>query len=736
MKRQIVIWKFVKENFKKDIPVMLLYVLESSGSSPGRQGFFMAVNANKEMEGSIGGGIMEHKFVEMAKEKLQVASYKLQEGEIRKQIHDKAAGKNQSGMICSGEQTIFLYHISKKDIEPIDKLISSLEKNKNGTLHLANEGILFDDEAPSKDFEFNLKTEEDWAYTEKTGYKNHLYIIGGGHCAFAFSKLMSTMDFYIHLFEDRLQLNTVQKNNYAHDKLIVKDYSELKELLNISQEKIKELENEKSKELKKMKVNTAKTIDEKINNKENENKNNNLPDGNLNQNLNLNLEIQDLKNLLRETQEQALEDHTQGANALTEMNRKFDNLMHNYEINVTAVSDKMDASEDQKQQTADTITDQNNIIKSLEKKLRSKSDIIRDLTEEVRVERTGNRTEKEQNQKLSELKIVMRDQLKEIRGEQTKFRESSAQLGTFFESEFRVLKNVLSEVIQKSLHQIARTHESNVQTVRSSIISNHENDVQKIESNYNDKIKSLSEEFSIKETLLRQEILSLSLSATTNTSANIDSSSQGHSPQRESKKEKESRRDQGQGGVPGQGSQGIIPGGGVGGSSGSDLEDKDTHGHGSLNTSILSNDESTRAYESVMIGLLNALEHNNILSNTEIIELQLLASENKQPCFIAVNTANGLLGDKLNKLLNKMKKYKNDNNNLKNELDFEISESQKDKERDHDFSVKERRNSAGLVPVDFSEINSVSTSSRAFSSAVGELAQSRHEQNLLLGNLI
>ena len=231
MNRQILIWKFINESFEKNIPVMLLYVLESSGSSPGRQGFFMAVNANKEMEGSIGGGIMEHKFVEMAKEKLQVASYKLQEGEIRKQIHDKAAGKNQSGMICSGEQTIFLYNISKKDIEPIDKLISSLEKNKNGTLHLANEGILFDDEAPSKDFEFNLKTEEDWAYTEKTGYKNHLYIIGGGHCAFAFSKLMSTMDFYIHLFEDRLQLNTVQKNNYAHDKLIVKDYSELKELI-------------------------------------------------------------------------------------------------------------------------------------------------------------------------------------------------------------------------------------------------------------------------------------------------------------------------------------------------------------------------------------------------------------------------------------------------------------------------------------------------------------------------
>jgi xanthine dehydrogenase accessory factor len=243
MNRQISIWKFVKESFEKNIPVMLLYVLESSGSSPGRQGFFMAVNANKEMEGSIGGGIMEHKFVEMAKEKLQEIRNKEHKitnekvtAEIRKQIHDKAVGKNQSGMICSGEQTIFLYQISEKDIDAVEKLIASLEQNKNGTLHLSANGILFENIAPSKDFDFNLNTDEDpiaigWSYSEKTGFNNHLYIVGGGHCALAFSKLMSTMDFDIHLFEDREQLNTVEKNNYANEKTIVKDYSELKELI-------------------------------------------------------------------------------------------------------------------------------------------------------------------------------------------------------------------------------------------------------------------------------------------------------------------------------------------------------------------------------------------------------------------------------------------------------------------------------------------------------------------------
>ena len=228
MNKQLLVWKFIKKSFEENIPVKLLYVLESAGSSPGRQGFFMAVNANKEMEGSIGGGIMEHKFIEMAKEKLRALSDKPQ---VRKQFHDKVEGKNQSGMICSGEQTIFLYRMQEKDFPHIENLITSLEQNKNGTLHLSPEGISFEEALPAKDFEFNLKSEEDWSYSEKTGYKNHLYIVGGGHCALAFSKLMSMMDFYIHLFEEREGLNTMVANNYAHEKNIVKSYSELNQLI-------------------------------------------------------------------------------------------------------------------------------------------------------------------------------------------------------------------------------------------------------------------------------------------------------------------------------------------------------------------------------------------------------------------------------------------------------------------------------------------------------------------------
>lgn len=227
--KNIATWKLINSSLDKGIAVMLLYVLESSGSSPGRQGFFMTVNEKGDMEGSIGGGIMEHKFVETAKKRLREQKDKDQE--IRKQQHDKTAAKNQSGMICSGEQTILLYRVQQTDLIIIQSIIHSLEQYKNGTLTLSPNGINFSATVPGNDFHFEMHSEKDWEYVEKTGYKNHLFIIGGGHCALALSKLMRGMDFYIRVYDDRKELKTMLENNDAQEKHFVDDYAELKDLI-------------------------------------------------------------------------------------------------------------------------------------------------------------------------------------------------------------------------------------------------------------------------------------------------------------------------------------------------------------------------------------------------------------------------------------------------------------------------------------------------------------------------
>ena len=92
MHKQLSTWQLIQESLQQNIAVMLLYVFESKGTSPGRQRFMMAVNANGEMNGSLGGGIMEHKFTELAKSKLKQSA-----GEIfiHHQLHDKQAVKTR-----------------------------------------------------------------------------------------------------------------------------------------------------------------------------------------------------------------------------------------------------------------------------------------------------------------------------------------------------------------------------------------------------------------------------------------------------------------------------------------------------------------------------------------------------------------------------------------------------------------------------------------------------------------
>ncbi|MBL7738812.1 MAG: XdhC family protein [Chitinophagaceae bacterium] len=230
-------WKLIHQSLIQKIPVMLLYVLESKGSSPGRQGFFMAVNLAGEMEGSIGGGIMEHKFVEMAREtlrhfdRLSAQGDKTQKTDIRKQYHDKLAAKDQSGMICSGEQTILLHKVKEAEEENIQQIIASLEANKNETLVLSPGKLNFEHISPGKHIEFTFLSEDDWLYKEKTGYKYRLSIIGGGHCSLALSRLMRSLDFYICVYDDRKELNTMMENDTAHEKHFIPDYTVLKDLI-------------------------------------------------------------------------------------------------------------------------------------------------------------------------------------------------------------------------------------------------------------------------------------------------------------------------------------------------------------------------------------------------------------------------------------------------------------------------------------------------------------------------
>lgn len=181
--------------------LVLMVVIANEGSSPGRKGFKMLVTKN-QMYGTIGGGIMEHKMVELAESLLDKPQF---EPFIKHQIHDKSAPKDQSGMICSGEQTIAFYDINTGFIPTVAQII--LEEN--GWIHYTSKGIFIGTE-PTEFF-----------FKEMTALTQKVYIIGGGHVGLALSETLSKLDFELHLLDHRENLNTMESNDFVQTKQVI-----------------------------------------------------------------------------------------------------------------------------------------------------------------------------------------------------------------------------------------------------------------------------------------------------------------------------------------------------------------------------------------------------------------------------------------------------------------------------------------------------------------------------------
>jgi xanthine dehydrogenase accessory factor len=120
-------------------------------------------------------------------------------------------------MICSGKQTVIF---SSSIFDLICRQLNhsrALKKSESKVLQITQN---FRNRRKFERFDFKFeKKRKRIFYQEKLGFKNKLFIIGGGHCALALSELMAKMDFHISLFDDRPNLNTLDKNKFVHAKI-------------------------------------------------------------------------------------------------------------------------------------------------------------------------------------------------------------------------------------------------------------------------------------------------------------------------------------------------------------------------------------------------------------------------------------------------------------------------------------------------------------------------------------
>lgn len=211
---------------------MLLCVLDSDGSSPGRKGFKMVVDGNGEIFQTIGGGIMEHKLVEKAKSLLEkgLLNKMTSQSLFLPQYHSKEAKQRQSGMICSGHQYVGFVPLFPQDISLIDSIVKALQAQQEIPIQLSKEGltVLEGNDALQIDSGLEYTNEDDWIYTEILGKRPRIHIIGAGHVALELSKTMHYLGFAVEIYDDRPNLNTLEQNQFVEKKHLV-DYQKFQD---------------------------------------------------------------------------------------------------------------------------------------------------------------------------------------------------------------------------------------------------------------------------------------------------------------------------------------------------------------------------------------------------------------------------------------------------------------------------------------------------------------------------
>ena len=232
------IWREISEQLAGNSPVVLVTVVAGSGSVPRGPGAKMLILPDGRRMGTVGGGAVEYRAQELAKElfRSEKSLYK------RFCLNADAA---DLGMICGGELTLFFQYIPAN--EDSQKQFRELAQEKNQRLKKWI-GLRFDGEvwqmslfseqdsqpAPkAADFAIPLRAcpqfmqrGEGFLYTEPFSGLGIAYIFGGGHLSQALVPLLHAVDFSCVVIEDRAEFAKPELFPQA-EQILLADFSDL-----------------------------------------------------------------------------------------------------------------------------------------------------------------------------------------------------------------------------------------------------------------------------------------------------------------------------------------------------------------------------------------------------------------------------------------------------------------------------------------------------------------------------
>lgn len=209
------LFQFISRELVANRPVILLAVVHSDASSPGRVGFKMAVTAAGKRLGTIGGGKLEHDLVREAEALL---NQRATLPRFFHRVHHPDRTGEQSGMICAGEQSVVLCPILPEQLT----LIRDFHTGPT-ILQLSPAGLSKSNRLSDQKFVFRFQHENDWVYTENSSLVDTAYIIGSGHVGLALCRQLALLDFHVVALDQRPEVDSFVNNTFAHEKRVV-DY--------------------------------------------------------------------------------------------------------------------------------------------------------------------------------------------------------------------------------------------------------------------------------------------------------------------------------------------------------------------------------------------------------------------------------------------------------------------------------------------------------------------------------
>ena len=200
------IWKTARAAVLAGQKAVLIVIVRSEGSVPGKRGAKMVVT-DTDSAGTVGGGTVEQ---ELRRSALAVRSSLITVVE-----HNSAA----SSSVCSGEQTVAIYPFRSTDADSLSRIVETLDAHRFGALSITDDLLAFQPDA-SCETVFHA-SDDTWAFHETIGFERILTIIGGGHVSLSLSRVMATLPFKLRVLDDREDIVTMTGNRYAHERLVI-----------------------------------------------------------------------------------------------------------------------------------------------------------------------------------------------------------------------------------------------------------------------------------------------------------------------------------------------------------------------------------------------------------------------------------------------------------------------------------------------------------------------------------